>query len=820
MRKIVAVMAALCVYGARAAERTVSTAVDLVAALEELNALKAPSKPNVIYLSPGSYDVSTYHMESWDKNGKTSNSQKHLALSRVTVSGTTDNPRDTVIYGDGTDGIVHCYYASLKHLTVSNGCDTADRGGGVYSGTHSNVIVTCCSSSQLGGGIGTGTWYDCTIISNRSTTHGGGVYGGTLYNCNIISNYSPKSGGGCYYGTTLHDCVVEGNTAAYGGGVRGSMTSSGELHLCHIYGGLITGNTSTDATEGGGGAYGCNFYGGTVVSNNVAAGNGGGVWAYGVSVATNTTVCFNTAKNGGGTYGGKWVGCKIFGNECSADGGGCYLGSFTNSTIAGNVAKSEGGGGYRGFATNCVFAANTAAYGGGVCSNECVACEIANNISTKYGGGCHYGMQLDCTITNNLAETSGGGGRYGTYSNCLVACNMVTSSVDKVYGGGLSYATATGCVISNNVIEALGTATDGCAFGAGVYNSQVYDSTVTFNMNYGGKRDVYGGGAYLCSVSNSLITGNACYSKVTSGKYIQGGGGFRTAFTNCVIRNNYTRSIHGPGINGGEAYGCLISNNVGSSSAAYVVRQVDGLWNCEVVGVVNVRNGPAVNCRFVNFTNGYFLASNENVVMDPNMRDHIEGPIIRSATTQEDQELIYSGFMATNCLIANNRISGGLFYATTSLDLCLQNCTIANNVCQYTVLNATNGTRACAINSLFVGNKTSAGVANDMNFPSGNESYFALTNCLVGSGRQAVAPGYEANTVTSDVPCFVKGDGPDRYALKHSSPARGKGLVQDWMTDALDIRQDGAFPRLRDGSVDIGCYQCWLDPIGFWIRID
>ena len=134
-------------------------------------------------------------------------------------------------------------------------------------------------------------------------------------------------------------------------------------------------------------------------------------------------------------------------------------------------------------------------------------------------------------------------------------------------------------------------------------------------------------------------------------------------------------------------------------------------------------------------------------------------------------------------------------------------------------MNATNGTHACAVNSIFVGNKTEAGMANDMNFPSESASCFALTNCLVGSGRQAVAPGYEVNTVTSDVPCFVKGDGPDRYALKHSSPARGKGLVQEWMVDALDIRQDGAFPRLRDGSVDIGCYQCWLDPIGFWLRI-
>ena len=178
MRKVVAVIAVACALGAHAEERTVSTAADLVAALEALNSKTAPAEPNVIYLEPGSYDVSAYSMANWGSSGKTSTFAKHIALANVTVSGTTDNPRDTVIYGNGTDGIAHCYAAGFRHLTISNGCDsteTADRGGGINSGTHSNVIVTCCSSGALGGGVAGGTWYDCTIISNRSTTNGGGV---------------------------------------------------------------------------------------------------------------------------------------------------------------------------------------------------------------------------------------------------------------------------------------------------------------------------------------------------------------------------------------------------------------------------------------------------------------------------------------------------------------------------------------------------------------------------------------------------------------------------------------------------------------------
>ena len=371
------------------------------------------------------------------------------------------------------------------------------------------------------------------------------------------------------------------------------------------------------------------------------------------------------------------------------------------------------------------------------------------------------------------------------------------------------------------MIEAFGTDASGTARGAGAHEAKIYDSAVVFNANYGSTYSAYGGGMYGGCASNTLIAGNACYPNgSTSGKSIQGGGTHTSYLTNCVVRNNFTRSDTATGINGGSANGCLISNNVGSTAGAYVVRQVYGLQNCEVVGVANIRNGPVVNCRFVNFTNGFFLAENENVIMDPNMRYHVSGPISRSATTSTSQELIYTGFVATNCLIANNRTSGGLFYASTSLNVILHNCTVASNVCAYTFLNATNTTRACAINTIFTGNKSSAGKARDMHFPSAAKSYVALTNCLIGSVRQEVAvPEWEVNTITNDSAHFVGGDGPDRYSLRYGSPARGKGVVMDWMADALDIRQDAAFPRLRDGAVDIGCYQCWLDPIGFSFRI-
>ena len=61
--------------------------------------------------------------------------------------------------------------------------------------------------------------------------------------------------------------------------------------------------------------------------------------------------------------------------------------------------------------------------------------------------------------------------------------------------------------------------------------------------------------------------------------------------------------------------------------------------------------------------------------------------------------------------------------------------------------------------------------------------------------------------------CGAAKDPAHPYALRHSSEARGRGVVQDWMAAATDLRGEG-YPRLRDGLVDLGCYQCWLPPAG------
>ena len=479
--------------------------------------------------------------------------------------------------------------------------------------------------------------------------------------------------------------------------------------------------------------------------------------------------------------------CEIFGNTAPRGGGG-YYGNFTNCFVHGNTATTEGGGLY----SDTVVA---------------VDCRIAGNTSPK-GGGCRGGSYVDCTLTNNLATGSegGGGGFGGFYTNCLIACNSAITSATQSHGGGLASATAVGCVISNNLVETTSNnSLTGGAYGGGAYETRIFDSLVIHNVCAGSGRDSYGGGLHSGCASNTLITGNTAYYPGTGNR--QGGGAYFAYITNCVVRNN--RSGIGTGINAGGAVGCVISNNVGSSASDWSVRQVKRLENCEVVGTANVYNGPAINCRFMNFTNGVYIAPDENLQFS----GHKAG--------SSSAVLMNSGLWATNCLFAKNVAPGGIFHCDGRSKISLANCTIADNISDNTFVGIHPTSRVNVVNCIFSGNRTAAGAARDLCYDTANKciSNITISSCLVGPSRSTVPVGSESALVTNVFAGFVKGAGPDWYALKWSSPARGKGVVQDWMADALDIRQDPAFPRLRDGAVDFGCYQCWLDPIGLSLRI-
>ena len=57
-------------------------------------------------------------------------------------------------------------------------------------------------------------------------------------------------------------------------------------------------------------------------------------------------------------------------------------------------------------------------------------------------------------------------------------------------------------------------------------------------------------------------------------------------------------------------------------------------------------------------------------------------------------------------------------------------------------------------------------------------------------------------------------DQENPFALKRKSPLIGRGAYEGWMASATDVRGSG-FPRSKDGSIDLGCYQCNITAPGF-----
>ena len=511
-------------------------------------------------------------------------------------------------------------------------------------------------------------------------------------------------------------------------------------------------------------------------------------------------------------------GCAKSSNPYNSKNGGGIVGRneagfVSNCVVTCCSAEGDGGGAYRINSRDSMIENCTAARGGGLFDSRYgfIKGTVRNCTATK-GGGAMQATLKGSLIVGNVA-TEGGGGvcwdDYGGVSNCVITGNTAYQ------GGGIFYARKDQVgynIISNNV----------AVQGGGIYQSFAHNCTIVHNLARGreGQKDtVLGGGCggnydYHSKVYDSEVSGNAC-ARENSTSDRSGGAGEYTDFYRCRIFNNFSHV--GASLNFGSAEDCVISNNV-TGGFLYGVRCTTSLKRCRLYNVSFTSPGRVSDCFITGLTNRFELAEGENC--------YTNGVWSSSGMQYLFNNNAGKVFSLTNCLVARNRGYYLVAGDQANKDVNVVNCTFADNLIQATWYNFRSDTSVRRLNlknCIFVDNRYHGDPSQERNMMADSlgDNNVCIENCLFGPGSQSGQSYVSTNNIIYSSTARFCGETKDPahpYSLRWGSPARNAGTVEDWMATANDIRGAG-YPRLRDGKVDLGCYQCWLDPLGLAISI-
>ena len=751
MKKMMLIAAVAGVGAAVAANRTVSTPEELA------DAIATAASKDTITLRAGTYDLSVLTPSNpKDSKGVASLFVNNKVLHFVGEDTTSwrdrpDNTTGAVLKGTNTARIVYGYAGSGRGSTFRH--ITFD--GGV------------APSGQDGGAI---YFLDCR-------------FDGWASNC-VFRNCRANSGGATAY-VTLRDCLFENNEASNMGGAAfcgistyNSQKSVNEIKNCEFRGNRASLGGAV-RWFGQGLTAGCTF------RTNCATAAGGAMHANNSPNSTLdlgfafTTSCLFEGNcvigpsagidNGGGAvYGaGSTVGCTFIGN------------AFTNS-YGGAIGRAQGG------VTGCVFRANAGYWGGA----------IANADQSVSG----------CVFEGNAAGADGGAVykvSTGVVTGCVFTANVATNTTSSK-GGGIFGAKAISCAFTNNVCRYGGAMAGNLGDSPGVAiactffsnysldtGGALYKMTAVTNCWVGFNQSTNQGGAcQLCqSISGCVFTGNRsmknrggalseseAFDSSFSNNYApltRGGAGTRSTFTRCTFSGAGAVSC-------GWCRDCAFTGVTPSSGTEATFGVFDCLHNAG--GTIGV-----TNCLISGCSGFETLVNNEG-----------------STST------------VVNCTFADNSVPAGKYLARVTSGPHYK--TVSGVVTEEYRVPA----RGEFVNCLFAGNMRTDGTAVDLTmYVNDSENSIGttvcfLSNCLYESAADPVVLGgaeLEQVDVLQGDPHFA---GPQLvpehpYTLKYASAARGRGLNMAWMTGAKDL---AGVDRILDGTVDIGCYECNLPPVG------
>lgn len=492
--------------------------------------------------------------------------------------------------------------------------------------------------------------------------------------------------------------------------------------------------------------------------------------------------------------------------------GGAFLGRTDGNQYASNCVFRScrayvGGAMAAGKADDCLFTNCTSqAYGGATHSMVRIrGCRFADNCGGTHGGAVSRPTEVrDSLFERNVAGTSGGAIETsgGSVSNCTFNFNASKGNggaVSVLYDEmNLTDCTFTGNVASNGVGGAFYTANSKCV---------VKGCTFVTNMTWSNSQQYqqWLGGAVSCGASESGMSAapvgifDCTFEGNYGGDY--GGAVFNGACSNCTFTGN--RALRrGAGIYYGSAVDCVFRDNGRLDPTGR-----DTYFHIEYGGNDAARSRLS-RCDMDGGCYSYCA---------------LEDCRIHDLTNSRSFCVFWGQNWATNCLITGaDGLTAGVFfrYGDNAAETgTVVNCTFADNELPYAGMyctaNSVRQNNYLILNSIFY-NNTYNGDAADLR-GSDVTSGPVYSNCLFGATSGTVgwtdAGGNQLGTNPKFLgPVAAARQGIDLYALRTSSPARDRGDATCFTATSTDLAGN---PRLREGRLDLGCFQCWTQPMGF-----
>lgn len=608
---------------------------------------------------------------------------------------------------------------------------------------------------------------NCVFRGNVSRS-GGALINGYAVDCLFTNNTARSYMGGAAISTDMLDCLCIDNVATNAGGALwwpGSLllNSSFINNRASILAGAVVGQSGMVVSN-------CLFRGNQVVGNG---GSGGAA---------------NLRQNA------RFIDCRFENNSSQKDGGAIVC----NASGADPV---NGGKGSR--FDHCVFVGNHSLTNGGAISEDLgttdgalliTDCVFSNNQATVNGGAVFGGMISNCTFVGNVCDPSGSGNSAGA---AVYARARLESGI---YGSSF---------VSNHFGKATGT-----DWGAAVYGA-------TSNLV---KQCLFHGNYVTNKVASAILAGVGATARLRvegcsfSANYVVGGGVAAWAdCTNTTFTGNEVLSAAGV-LSQGRAFDSKFLGN----------RKYDTFWGLSysTFGGIPEANSPAGDLR---------MSTAVNCEMDLGCiyDSVVVNCYIHSLTNRGAYCAFYGHNVATNCLIANcspgDPDQRGLFYRWGVIGTShvsgsdYVNCTFAENTYSTLVKHTQESGIATPFkNCLFYNNRSCDGTLMDVRYwvKDGTSSGVSLSNCVYGAvssgnGSQTWAD-LGGNRLLEAAKVKVAGDraetlGVHKYALRAESPVLGMGDATMFTSTDRDLAGN---LRLRDGRLDPGCFECWLNRIG------